>query len=398
MIPWPDQLRDQLQQRNDRHLRRHLHVHDRSGRRVRRNGRELLNFAGNDYLALADDPRLAESVAHAVRERGVGAGASRLITGTLESHVALERRLAAFKHAESALLLPTGYLANLAAITALAEPGDLICCDKLNHASLIDASRLSGATLRTYPHRDLDKLARLLDQTEHRGKPIRRKFIVTDAVFSMDGDCADLPALCALRDRSGAMLIVDEAHATGLLGKQGGGLAEMQDVAGRIDVTVSTASKALGSLGGIVSGSALVIDTLANAARPFIYTTAASPMQVAAIDAALDAIHDEPDRRVRLGELASQLRAGLGERGWAVADDPTPIVPLVIGEAERTVQLAAELEAAGLLVAAVRPPTVAPGSSRLRISLRCDHTEEDIQRLTEALPAFTTEGHRGPPR
>lgn len=379
---WLDDLDAHLTRLRAEHRHRSLHAVDRSAAVVERDGRSLVNFAGNDYLALATHPRLAAAVADAARQSGVGAGASRLVSGHLDLHQKLEQRFAAFKHAEAALVLPTGYMANRAALTALAGSDDLICLDKLNHASLIDAARASGATVRVYPHADLAKLERLLSRAGDRPG---RRLIVTDAVFSMDGDCADLPALVDLRDRYGAMLIVDEAHGTGVLGEAGSGLAEHQHVAGRIDVTVSTASKALGSLGGIITAGRTVIDAIVNLARPFIYTTAVPPTQVAAIDAALDVIADEPQRRWRLAEHAAYLRGALRKGGWAVPDDPTPIIPLVVGDNAAALALSGRLEAAGVLAPAIRPPTVPPGSARLRITCRADHTPDHLRMLIDAI-------------
>lgn len=376
-----EQLRADLARREQLHLARRLDPVDRCGRIVHRDGRPLLNFAGNDYLALASHPHLAETVADTARRLGTGAGASRLVSGHLEIHREVESRFAAFKHAEAALLLPTGFLANLAVLTALAGPEDLACIDKLTHASLIDAARYSGATVRVYPHRNLDKLRRLLD----RSGEARRRFIVTDSVFSMDGDVADLPALCELRDAFDAVLIVDEAHGTGILGLRGSGLVEEQGVAGRIDITISTASKALGSIGGIVTSSQPVIDTLVNHARSFLYTTAVPPTQAAAIGAALDIVDREPIRRQSLLEVSVALRQLLRERGWAVPEDPTPIVPMVVGESERVLAMSSRLREQGFFVPAIRPPTVAPGTARLRISLRCDTRIEDAARLADAI-------------
>ena len=381
MPDWLDQLRAELDDKSARSQLRSLRVFDRCDRIVHHDGRPLVNLASNDYLGLASHPRLRDAVIDAATRYGTGAGSSRLVGGHLEVHERVERRFAAFKHAQAALLTPTGYAANFAAITALAEAGDAILLDKLCHASLIDAARLSGARVRVYPHGNLQKLQRLLD----RYRSARRRLIVTDAVFSMDGDCADLPALCELRDRYGAILVVDEAHATGVLGPTGAGLAEGQGVAGRVDVTISTAGKALGSLGGVVTGDRVVIDTLINSARSFIYTTALPPQQAAAIEAALDVIESEPQRRQRLSQVVSQTRRMLREAGWAVAEDPTPIIPLVVGDNESAVALAAKLEARGFLVPAIRPPSVPPGSARLRLSLRSDLTDEDVRGLIAAI-------------
>jgi 8-amino-7-oxononanoate synthase len=381
MTHWLNQLREDLRQRELLHLARRLDPIDRCQRLVHRGGRTLLNLAANDYLALASHPHLCEAVAAAAMRLGVGSGASRLVTGHLAVHREVELRFAAFKHAEAALLLPSGYMANLAVLTTLAAPGDLVCLDKLNHASLIDAAQASSAEVRVYPHNNVDKLARLLE----RGRAARRRFIVTDSVFSMDGDVADLPALCDLRDEHDAILILDEAHATGTLGPTGAGLAELCNLSHRVDIAVSTASKALGSLGGLVTGPQAVIDTLINHARPFIYTTAVPPTQAAAIAAALDVLAAEPHRRLRLSALSSLLRSILQKQGWPVPADPTPIVPLIIGDAAAALRLSHRLEEAGFLIPAIRPPTVPPNSARLRITLRCDLLDEDLHRLAAAI-------------
>lgn len=383
MTRWRDQLADEQRLRIERRLDRRLYAVNRCARVVERAGRKLVNLSGNDYLALAGHPHLRRAATAAIEQYGVGAGASRLVTGSLDLHAQVERRFAAFKHAQAALLAPTGYMANLAALGALARPGDTICLDKLNHASLIDAARATGATVRAYPHLELTKLDRLLRRAEEDA-PQARRFIVTDSVFSMDGDCAPLPDLCELRDRHEAILVVDEAHGTGVLGATGAGLAELQGVAGNIDVTISTCGKALGCLGGVVTGEQVVIEALVNTARTFIYTTAPPPMQAAAIDAALDVVRDEPQRRDRLAALSARLRAGLRERGWDVRDDPTPIVPLVVGDEGKAIALSRRLEERGYLVPAIRPPTVPKGTARLRVTLRCDLEDADVDGLIEA--------------
>lgn len=395
---------------------RSLHDAAATGKWVRRDGQQLLNLAGNDYLGLAQHPAVTAAAVEAIQRFGVGSGASRLVTGTHPAHTRLEQRFAAFKHAPAALLFPTGYTANLAVLTTLARPGDTILQDKLNHASLLDAARFSGAAVRTFPHRGYEKLETLLTRLRPGGRndtdrqhavhdrrnassnraapphPARapnttppRVFIVTDSVFSMDGDLADLPRLVALAQRHDAILVVDEAHATGVLGDTGAGLAEMQGVAGQIDLTMSTASKALGSLGGIVTGSRAVIDTLINRARPLIYTTAGPASQPAAIAAALDIVQHEPHRRARLRDLSQTVRAGLRERGWSVTEDPTPIIPLVTGDNAAALALAKRLRDAGVLGVAIRPPTVPPGAARVRLSLRADLDDADTTALFAAV-------------
>jgi len=356
-------------------------------------GKRLLNLASNDYLALSQHPTLIKAAVEATRAFGVGSGASRLVSGTQPIHEQVEKRFAAFKHAEAALLLATGYTANLAALTTLAGPGDLIVLDKLVHASLIDAARASGAEVRTFPHLKLDRAEDLL-QRQITG----RRLIVTDSVFSMDGDCADLPALCDLADRCEASLIVDEAHGTGVLGDDGSGLASAQGVServytcGRGGVVISTASKALGSLGGIVTASQSVIDLMANKARPFIYSTAVPPAQAAAIGAALDVIRDEPERRHGLAESARTVRLALAEQGWAVTNNEssptTPIIPLIAGSEKAAIDLAAYLRDQLIFAPAIRPPTVAPGSSRVRLTLRADLSSSDMQSLLDAIAKF----------
>jgi 8-amino-7-oxononanoate synthase len=386
------QLAEELDALSSRRLRRAPHAIDRCGKHVEIDGRRLLNLASNDYLGLAQHPAMIAAAAGAAERYGVGAGASRLVSGTLALHAGVEQRFASFKHAEAALLMPTGYTANLAVLAALARPGDLVCQDKLNHASLIDAARAAGAGVRTYPHRETSKLERLL-AAHAEATPDARRFIVTDSVFSMDGDCADLPALCAVADRHHAVLIVDEAHGTGVLGATGAGLAEHQGVAERVyrcgagGVVVSTASKALGGLGGVVAGSRIVIDTLINRARPLIYTTAVPPMQAAVVGQALTLVRGEPERRARLSALCHVARERLVSAGWPmpVTPPPTPILPLVVGTAERALGLAASLRAQGVLGVAIRPPTVAPGTARVRLTLRADLDDRELDATIKAV-------------
>ena len=306
----------------------------------------------------------------ATRRYGTGSTASRLITGTLDLHREAERRFARFKGHEDALLFSSGYMANLAVLTTLAGPGDLILQDKLNHASLIDAARASGATVRTYPHHDLVKLERLLD----RADPAAVKLVVTDGVFSMDGDVCDLPALVSLCETYDAALVVDEAHATGVLGEAGRGLAASLGLSERVTVTVSTASKALGSIGGMVTASSPIIEALVNGARSFIYTTAVPPSQPAALLAAIDLLEREPERVVRLREICRKVHGAA-----------TPIVPLVTGNVDAAMQLAARLEARGILALPIRPPTVPPGTSRVRLALRGDLTDDEVEHVKAAI-------------
>jgi len=331
------------------------------------------------------------------------------VTGHQPLHQQIEQRFARFKRAEAALVTPTGFMANFAVLTTLAGPGDLICLDKLNHASLIDAARAGGATMRVFGHRNYTKLDRLLArfaartnrgvrgtgdhrasdlEPSHPARPARppRAFIVTDSVFSMDGDVADLAIICDLAERYDAITIIDEAHATGVLGDTGAGLCELQGVTGRVDVVISTASKALGGLGGIITGPQVVIDTLVNHARSFIYTTAATPGQVAALDAALDVVRNEPQRRRRVLDLAARLRdrlrATLNDAAKTLPTDiVTPIVPIMLGRPDAAIALSDYLGDHGFHAPAIRPPTVASGSARVRLSLRADLHEDDVERV-----------------
>ncbi len=352
------------------------------GPRVRIGGGDVVCLCSNDYLCLAADEAVKAAAIDAVRTWGVGAGASRLVSGTMTPHRQLENRLSAFKGTEAAIVTSTGWAANHVALAALAARGDLVLCDKLDHASILDAALACGATVRTYAHRDVSRLETLLDR--HRGGH-RRCVIVTDSIFSMDGDLAPLGELAALKKRFDAVLLIDEAHATGVLGPGGRGAAELLGVEREIDVVVGTLSKALGAMGGFVAGPAALIDTIINTARAFIYTSAPAPAICAAAVAALEIIEKEPARRQRLLATADRLRDALGRAGLATGDSRSPIMPIIIGDAGAAVRLSQHLLAEGFLVPAIRPPTVPRGTSRLRVSLCCDHAWDDLERFVRAL-------------
>jgi 8-amino-7-oxononanoate synthase len=380
---WQRDLRQHLDDLRARGMHRQLRtVASPVGRTIRlETGREALNFASNDYLGLAADPRLAEASRQALGQWGWGAGGSRLICGHTSAHAELERALAAFKNTEAAIVLPTGYMANLAAIRVLAARGDVILLDKLDHASILDAAGACGAEVRVFPHGNYTKLEQLLGRY---GKA-RRRIIVTDTVFSMDGDVADLPRLVQLKNQYGAVLVVDEAHATGVLGSAGRGLAELQGVENDVDVCVGTLSKALGGLGGFVTGPAVLIEAMINLARPFLFTTGLPAAACAAATRALEIVRAEPWRRQKVLELAGRLRELLAAAGWDTAGSQTQIVPLVVRSAERAVRLAEDLLPKGFFVPAIRPPAVPPGGSRLRISVTAAHEPRDIADLARAL-------------
>lgn len=338
-------------------------------------GRRLRNFASNDYLNLAGDPRVIEAARIAGEESGSGSRASALIAGRTHWHERLERRLAEFEGTESALLFPTGYAANLGVVAALVGPEDVVFCDRLNHASLVDGCRLSGARLRVYRRDALDRLERELD----KARDARRRLIVTDGVFSMDGDVAPLRELCDLADAADAMLLVDEAHGTGVLGERGRGACEAAGVEDRGVIRIGTLSKALGSIGGFVAGSRVLCDWLWNRARPQIFSTAMPPSAAAAALAALDVVESERERRRRLINGAAEFRNMLQDQSVEVVSGGVgPIVPIMVGAPEAATNAAARLEQMGFLVAAVRPPSVPQGSSRLRVALTWTHCDTAV--------------------
>jgi len=359
-------------------------VSTRSGPQAARlviDGRELVNFGSNDYLALAADQRLSAAVAEAAGREGWGSGASPLVSGYGQGHRRLEERLAEFEGTEAALLFSSGYAANTGVVAALVGRGDVVFADRKNHASLLDGCRLSRADVRVYPHGDWQRLDELLATAGN----YRRRLITTDGLFSMDGDLAPLDKLAEVAQRRDAMLLVDEAHATGVFGPQGRGVAELLGVEDRVDVRVGTLSKALSSLGGFVTGSRSLVEWLVNRARPYVFSTAMPSAATAAALIALAIIRDEPDRRRRLLTRAESLRHQLIEQGWDVGNSASQIIPLVVGEPGRAVELAAALRHHGLFVPAIRPPTVPEGESCLRISLTCGHTQEMVGELVEAL-------------
>jgi 8-amino-7-oxononanoate synthase len=397
-LSWID---DELAALEQKHLRRRLATRDgpQSARLVI-DGRELINFGSNDYLGLAADRRLAQAVADALAREGWGSGASPLVTGHAALHRQLEERLAEFEGTEAALLFSSGFAANMGAIAALAGPGDVVFCDRKNHASLWDGCRLSRADVRVYPHGDCGRLASLLAESRKSriakgdspifadtkiGTVPRRRLIVTDSLFSMDGDLAPLAELADLAAAYDAMLLVDEAHATGVFGPRGRGVAEHLGVEHRVPVRIGTLSKALGSVGGFVAGSRSLIEWLVNRARPYVFSTASPAAVAAAAVAALDIIRDEPQRREGLLARAERLRAELARQGWNTGASASQIIPVIVGDPERAVGLSSKLRDRGLFVPAIRPPTVPEGETCLRISLTAGHTEEMIARLLAAL-------------
>jgi len=378
-------IEDELRQLEDQNLRRRLLTH--AGPRQAAweiGGETLINFGSNDYLGLAADPRLSAAAARAAAQEGWGAGASPLVTGHGAAHRALEHDLAQFEQTEAALLFSSGYAANVGTITSLAGRGDVIYADAKNHASMIDGCRLSRAAVHVYSHADASSLEKLL----RAGGSYRRRLIVTESVFSMDGDFAPLAELAALAEQYEAMLLVDEAHATGVLGERGSGLCEALGVEQRVAVRIGTLSKALGSVGGFVCGNAALIDWLMNRARPYVFSTASPPALAAAGSAALAIVREESWRRTDLQLHAAELRAALQAQGWNIGRSQSHIIPLIVGQPEQAVDLAAQLRKRGLIVPAIRPPSVPAGQSLVRISLSSGHTPAMLAALQKELYAL----------
>jgi 8-amino-7-oxononanoate synthase len=351
---------------------------------VRIGGQSLVSFSSNDYLGLASDPRLARAFAAGLERWGVGAGASRLVVGDTEAHRRLEARLAAFDGTEAALVLNGGYPGNLGLVQALVGRGDLVVSDALNHASLVDGCRLSRAEVAVVPHADVEAVARALARDG-----FRRKLVVTDAVFSMDGDSAPLEPLAEVCARAGAALLVDEAHATGVLGARGSGLCEASGV--RPDVRMGTLGKALGGFGAYAATSRAVADLLVNRARSVVFSTTLPPALCEAAVVAIDLLEHDPELRPRLWRNIRRFVEGLRHLGLA-AEPRSAIVPVVLGTPERALRASAFLRERGLLVKPIRPPTVPAGTSRLRFALSAAHTEAHVDRALQALEEARAHG------
>lgn len=383
MFAWMD---EDLRERRRRGLyRERRRLQSGQGARVRLDNQSYLNFSSNDYLDLAADPRLAAAASRAARRFGTGAGASPLVSGHLPPLRLLEQALARWEGTEAALVFSSGFLANLAVLGALAGREDAIFSDAWNHASLIDGCRLARARAHIYRHADLNHLADLL-RTE--GGQARRRLIVSDSVFSMDGDLAPLAGLLDLAQRWDCLLVLDEAHATGVLGPQGRGVTDLlpMETPGRERlIKVGTLSKALAAQGGFVCGSRRLIRYLVNHARPYIFSTALAPPSAAAARRAIAVVEQEPERRRRLLALARGLGEQLRGLGFVVGGSCCQIVPVIVGESDAALRLSACLQERGILAPAIRPPSVPPGTARLRISLTAGHTEQDVGELLEAL-------------
>ncbi len=380
---WEDDLAARLADLERQSLRRELRPVERPVEAVlERRGRHLLNLSSNNYLGLAGDPRIENAMAEAAR-RGAGSTASRLIVGTDRACVELEQAIAAHKGTEAALLFGSGYLANVGALSALLERGDAVLSDRLNHASIWDGIRLAGATLYRYRHGDMDQLEAMLEHADRRGA--RRKLIVTETVFSMDGDMAPLAEIVELKERFGAALVADEAHAGGVFGPRGEGYASELGLSDRVDLSIGTFGKAYGVYGAYAAGSRAWIDFLVTACRPFVFTTALPPAVIGGIAAALPLVRQASDLRQALHDRAAAFRTGLVRRSFKLLESTTQIIPVVIGDSEAAIAFASALEDRGVLGVAVRPPTVPPGTARIRFSLTANHTEAQLAQAIEAV-------------
>ena len=379
-LPW---LADELAAIDRDMLRRPRREGRRlAGGKIMRDGRELLDFASNDYLGLSNDSQVVAAAAAALADYGIGSGASALVTGRSSWHAVLERSLAAFEGEDDAVLFPTGYAANVGTLTSLISANDVVFCHRLNHASLVDGCRLTGATLRLFRSDRLNDLERRLAAAT----AFSRRWIVTDGVFGMDGTVAPLADLCTIAERYDAAVIVDEAHGTGVLGRNGRGACEHCGVEQQVAVRIGTLSKAVGSLGGFVAGPRPLIEVLWNHARPQMFSTALPPALCAAAVEAVRLIAERPHERERLARLSDQLRHRLRDAGLDVPGDPgVPIVPVLIGDPERAVEVGQELDRRGFAVGVIRPPTVPRGTARLRISLSAVHADDDVESLTSSL-------------
>ncbi|HJP65809.1 MAG TPA: glycine C-acetyltransferase [Actinomycetota bacterium] len=356
--------------------------------RARFDGREVINLASNNYLGLAAHPRMKDAAAKAAAELGAGSGAVRTIAGTMSLHTELERRFAEFKGADAAIMFQSGFTANSGTVAAILGKEDVIVSDQLNHASIIDGARLSRAEIKVFPHKDATAADRLLEETKARG---RHQLLITDGVFSMDGDIAPLPDLVEVAEKHGAIMMIDDAHASGVLGKNGRGTVDHFGVHGRVDIQVGTLSKAIGVLGGFIAGPQHLIDWLVNRGRPFLFSTSAPPAVAAACIEALNILEESPELVERLWERTRFFKEGLVSLGFDTGQSETPITPVIAGEETTAVELSRLLWEEGVFSPAIVYPTVAKGSSRVRTIMTADHTEDDLK---EALEAFERVGRK----
>ncbi len=385
MADLDDQLGHDLDAiRNDGLWRELREIESGQSSRINFGGCEFINFSSNDYLGLAAHPALGQATQEAVEQFGVGSGASRLICGSLQLHHELETALAKWQGAEAALVFSTGFAATQGVVTSLLGRGDVVILDKKAHASMIDAAKLSGATVRVFRHNDVENLENILQWANAQGG---RVLVATESVFSMDGDRAPLARIVELKERYGAWLMLDEAHAVGLYGPLGQGLATVDDLAGRIEIRMGTLGKAVGAAGGFICGSRQLIDLLVNRARSFIFSTAPSPVASAAARAGVELIQGAEGESLReqLWQRVEELRRGIESFGWKKTDEPSAILPLIIGGEDKALSVMEQLREMGLFIPAIRHPTVPRNEARLRVTVSSSHTGADVRALLNAL-------------
>ncbi len=369
-------LKEELRKIEKKGLLRILRlVEGKQSAKVKIDGKEVINFCSNNYLGLANDPRLKKAAQEALKKYGIGSVASRLVSGNMRLHQELEERIAEFKEVDRALLFNTGYTANCGIISALVGRGDIVFSDKLNHASIVDGIVLSRAEFRRYPHKDLNVLERLLKRPRRNYK---KRLIVTDTIFSMDGDIAPLPEIVELAKKYEALFFVDEAHATGVFGKNGKGAVEHFGLEGKVDIQMGTLSKAVGTFGAFVCGSKILIDYLINKSRAFIYTTALPVSICAASIKALQIIETEPERRERLWENVEFFKEGLKNSDFNIMDSQSPIIPLLTRDVKLTMEFSQRLFDEGIFVQGIRPPAIPEGEARLRVTVTSGHKKSDL--------------------
>ena len=363
-------------------LYRSLRVLDgEQAHRARFDGKDVINLSSNNYLGLTTHPKLREAALRAVESLGVGSGSVRTIAGTMDLHMELERRIAVFKKTEASVVFQSGFAANAGTVSAILGKEDLILSDELNHASIIDGARLSRATIKVFPHRDVAALTRLLEETSG----IKRRLVITDGVFSMDGDIAPMREITAAARAHGAIMMVDDAHASGVVGRAGRGTVDHFDLHGQVDIQVGTLSKAIGVLGGYVCGSKTLIEYLYHRARPFLFSTSHPPAVAAACLAAFDVLESEPERIERLWSNTKRFKDGLQRLGFDTGISETPITPIMVGDADLAMKFSDRLFEKGVFAQGIGYPTVAKGRARLRTIVTATHTEEELDRALHIL-------------
>lgn len=376
-------LSDELQKLREQKLYQKLRILETAQRPVARfDGREVINLSSNNYLGLTTHPKLKQKALEAIEKYGVGSGAVRTIAGTMTLHMALEEKIAQFKQVEASVVFQSGFTANAGTVQAILAREDVIISDELNHASLIDGCRLSRAEIKVFPHKDVEACEKILQELQNRPG---RKLLITDGVFSMDGDIAPLPALVALAEKYGCIMMIDDAHASGVLGRHGRGTVDHYGLHGRVDIQVGTLSKAIGALGGYVCSTRDTIEFLYHRARPFLFSTSHPPSVAATCIAAFEVLEEEPERIEKLWSNTRFFKAGLKKLGFNTGMSETPITPVIVGDAALAHEFSRELFAAGVFAQGIGFPTVPVGKARIRTIVTATHTETELSQALEIL-------------